>query len=186
MRSKKIFVILLGFMISFVAAVMLCNTSVVKNRIPSSKYVHYGYGWEHIGENNKTIRLLEDKVCIKYFIKQDGAWNYREFYISNLTGSEQVTADVRYFDKQKNELIRTVENWGNGRNLISSPIENFHSVKIYFYNQKGVSFTIEGMSFMDTIPQMEKKKTILCSLLFFCLYMLLVYFGGTHQYLSLV
>ena len=175
MRSKKLFVVLLGFMISFGAAMLLCNSTVKSKQIPVSKLVHYGYGWEHIGDNNRTIRLLEDKVSIKYFVNAEGTWNYREFYISNLTGSEQITADVRYFDKQKNELIRTVENWGMGRNLIRCPIADFQSLKIYFYNQKGVSFTIEGMGFMDSLPHMEKKKTLFCSLFFFCFYMLLVW-----------
>lgn len=176
-RNNKILLILAGLLISFGLSFSLCNPAVTTKTVPNSELVQYGHGWEHIGENQKTVYFLRDNVCFKYFFSEENqmhSWNYREFYISNMNSYDTVHAEVVFYDAAGNEIARSQETWGNGYNLVSNPVGTFRAIYVRFYNHENASFTLEGMRLLETLPYMAKKKTAGCMVFFFLLYLAVI------------
>lgn len=178
LQNRRILFILAGFLFAFGLANTICKPDFPIKQIPNSRLIRNGRGWQHIGEDERTILFLEDKVRFSYKLENLSdahSWNYREFYISNLQGRESLEAVVVFYDAAGNELATSRENWGNGYNLVQNPVTNFKKIRVSFYNYKAVSFTMEGMRILETLPYMPKKKIFLSTLFFFFLYLLFMY-----------
>lgn len=178
LKNKYIWIVILGILLSFGISINVCKPEQAVKQIATGKLVHGGDGWKHIGENPQTIYLQDNKAWIKYSFSGDfkHSWNYREFYISDLKNSKMIQAEVVFYDEAGNHIAVTQENWGNGYNLVSNPVGQFKSMRIYFYNQENTSFTINGLRFTENLSVLSKKKVLIYMPGIFCIYLLMVYF----------
>lgn len=174
--NKNILIFMFGILVAIGIAFPLANESVSYKEVPTSKLVRYGHGWEHIENNKQSIYIQKDNAEIKYYFEgKMEDWFYREFYISGLYSYENIVAEVCFYDESGNEIARSVEYWGNGRNIVSNPVGNYRFIIIRFYHQENASFIMEGMRLLKTLPQVHKKKMLLYFIIIFSIYIMLFY-----------